>query len=95
MHNDKQYMSYECSSSDYNQAESWCSEIIASGHEMIFSLQSFHDEIAKASKRFGLSFEVSQKMCTYIIIGRLITIVGGHLVISYPLSCVCCWCTIT
>ena len=72
MHNDKQYMSYECSSSDYNQAESWCSEIIASGHEMIFSLQSFHDEIAKASKRFGLSFEVSQKIVVvyyYLVLG--------------------------
>mmetsp|Transcript_29262 Transcript_29262/g.50569 ORF Transcript_29262/g.50569 Transcript_29262/m.50569 type:complete len:298 (-) Transcript_29262:827-1720(-) len=48
---------YECSSSDYDRAESWCRQTISSGHEMMFSLQSFHREIGRASHRFGLSFE--------------------------------------
>ena len=48
----------ECSSTDYDHAESWCREKIASGHCMMFSLSSFHHEIASASQKFGLSFEV-------------------------------------
>ena len=51
----------ECSSTDYDHAESWCRETIASGHCMMFSLSSFHHEIASASQKFGLSFEVCER----------------------------------
>lgn len=49
-------LSHECRINDYHRAESWCREIIASGNEMMFSLRLFHEEIGRASDRFGLSF---------------------------------------
>ena len=49
---------FECSSNDYDKAEAWCRQTISSGHEMMFSLKLFHQEIARASNQFGLSFEV-------------------------------------
>lgn len=45
----------------YDQAEAWCRQTIASGHDMMFSLPFFHAEVRGASDRFGLPFEVSSR----------------------------------
>lgn len=52
--------SYECTSDNYDRAVAWCHEIINSGqqHSMaLFSLHSFHTELASASQRFDTPFE--------------------------------------
>ncbi|KAL9188894.1 hypothetical protein ACHAXT_011384 [Thalassiosira profunda] len=47
----------ECSSDGYDRAEAWCRRTIAAGHALMFSLATFHEEISRNSKEFGLSFE--------------------------------------
>ncbi|KAL9188876.1 hypothetical protein ACHAXT_011366 [Thalassiosira profunda] len=47
----------ECSSDGYDRAEAWCRRTIAAGHALMFSLATFHEEISRHSKEFGLSFE--------------------------------------
>ena len=42
---------------NYDFAESWCRQTISRGHDMMSSLKLFHEEISKASERFGISFE--------------------------------------
>jgi hypothetical protein len=55
----------ECDEDSYDRAVAWCREVISSPggrdvDDMMFSLRAFHREIASASSRFGLPYEVRE-----------------------------------
>jgi hypothetical protein len=62
-HRRSSYRHNECDEDSYDRAVAWCREIISSGgrDDMLFSPRAFHREIASASSRFGLPFEVRSK----------------------------------
>ena len=48
----------EPTNENYDAAVSWCRRTIAKGDDMMFSTRAFHEGIDKASRRYGMSFEV-------------------------------------
>jgi len=56
---------HECGEESYDRAVAWCREAISSvgrDNDMLFSPRAFHREIASASSRFGMPFEVSREV---------------------------------
>lgn len=55
---------HECGEDSYDRAVAWCREAISSvgrDNDMLFSPRAFHREIASASSRFGMPFEVREE----------------------------------
>jgi hypothetical protein len=59
-----QNLHHECAEETYDMAVTWCRDKIHScgggrgDDEMLFSPRAFHNEIASASSKFGMPFEV-------------------------------------